>query len=815
MWNRKLRNTSLAFMSMLSFSAARVCEALAQEAMPWENNQASSPSHPAKNAAGVVLKGTAIIRGNVVDGNTGQNLPGAKITATLTSMRNAPVRAASGAAGQFELRELPSGIYTITVSCVGYAAQNLANVKITAAETKALEIALLYTGILSDSKEVIASRNTEAFFETISASRRAESGFSAPASVNFVEAEQIQSRPALTPADQVQGLPGVDFSKHGLHQSNLVVRGFNNVFSGALLSLVDNRLTHVPALRYNASYFMSINHDDIERIEIVSGPGSALYGPNAANGVMQIITKSPFGSEGTSMSLGGGGRRLRIGSLRHAASFNNRFGYKISAQYYAGDDWEYHDPAEPDSFGRGGQKVASPGRDFRVQKFSADARVDIRPAENFTAVFSAGFSKNSGIDLTGIGAAQVKDWSYTYYQGRLYYKNLFAQAYLNRSDAGETFILRTGDPLGDKSRLFAAQAQHSFDIANRQRFTYGFDLLRTRPETAATINGRGDINETGAFLQSETSLGQKARLVLIGRYDEHNHLEKATFSPRGALILKPAQNHHLRFSYNRAFTTPSLQALLEAALPQQLAAVTGELRKLNPATGGFDLTAGVTAVQPLKPTITNSFEIGYKGLLAGKLFFAADLYRSRLQDFVGPLKVETPKVLVNAAPLPLGAIRPNEAANNTEVMITYRNFGNISLDGVEVSLNYYAGPKWILGANYSFVSEDLFKNVDGIGNIALNAPKHKIGMSLRHLNTRAGLEAQVRARYVGAFPVESGVYIGAIRNYTVVDLHVDYRFHRSTKLSLAAQNLLNKKHREIIGAPEIGRLLILRLTQSF
>ncbi len=908
-----------------------------------DGNKASPSPSTSKN----VVKGAAVIRGTVVDGESQQRLPGASIVATPVTIGAAPIRTVSDETGQFEFDALRAGRYSIVVSCVGYAEQKFSNVRASAGETNVLEIALTYSGLLSNDKNVAASRSTEAFFDVVSVSRRAESGFNAPASVNFIGIDQVQSRPGLTAVDHLQGMPAVDFIRHGLHQSNIVVRGFNNVFSGAMLSLVDNRISHAPALRYNAHYFMPITNDDIERIEIVSGPGSALYGPNTANGLMQILTKSPFGSEGTTVSIGGGGRSLRLGSFRHAASFGNRAGYKISTQYYEGRDWEYRDPAEPDSFRLAGQKVASPGRDFQVKKLSADARMDFHLAKDFTAIFSAGFSKNSGIDLTGIGASQVKDWAYTYCQGRLYYKNFYAQAFLNHSDAGKTFMLRTGDPIVDKSRLVVAQIQHGFALGNRQRFTYGVEVLRTRPETGETINGRNEesdeIKETGAFLQSETALGAKTSLILIGRFDKHNHLAAMTFSPRAALLLKPAANHNLRFSYNRAFSTPStsnlfldilsasipsplphpfpytllairgqgvpsksgltfrrgddgrplmmspfapqagyipatvnavwpvlrqilidgsageIQELLMPTLPQQLeAAVRGDLRKLNLVTGAFDLIRDVADVDPLQPTLTSSFEIGYKGLLANKLLFSADLYHSRIQNFVGPLKVETPNVFVNpqqlaaalqptaaaittvlmgqgmpadaaqkqaaaivaglvtaAARLPIGVISPNEVANDTDVILTYRNFGDISVNGVDINLNYYVTPAWIAGANYSLISDDFFSLGDGIGNIALNAPSNKMGLSLRHVDARRGIDAQLRGRYVDGFPVESGVYSGEVKNYAVVDLNVDYRFYRQTRLALLAQNILNNRHREIAGAPEIGRLLIMRLIQSF
>ncbi|MEK7729579.1 MAG: TonB-dependent receptor, partial [candidate division KSB1 bacterium] len=790
-------------------------------------------------------------------------------------------------------------------------------------------------------------RSTEPFFDNVTASRRAESAFHASAEVAFVEADQIATRPALTPTEHLKALPAVDFVSSGLNQSNVVLRGFNNVFSGALLFLADYRPAGVPSLRYNAFHHLPLANEDVERIEMVSGAASALYGPNSANGLMHVITKSPFGSEGTTITFGGGERSLLLGSLRHAGSFKQRVGYKISMQYYRGNDWEYRDAAEPDSFRTASGVVPSPGRDFQAEKLGGEARVDLRLAEDFTAIFSGGFNRQNNIELTGLGAVQAKDWTYSYVQGRFSYKNVFAQAYLNRSDAGNTFILRTGAPIIDRSRLLGAQVQHGFALGARQRFTYGLDFLRTLPNTEGTITGRyekeDDTNEVGAFLQSETALFSKLDLIMAGRVDEHSHLNEPTISPRAALLFKPSARQNFRLTYNRAFSTPTtnnlfldllsatvpsplpppfprtllairaqgvpsrtgftfqreasgrplmrsqlapgagyvpanvntvwpalrqiliggspaeLRALLNATLPQQFAAeVRGDFRALNPTTGKFDLVADVFDVAPMEPTITNTFEIGYKVMLGSKLFFTSSLYHSRFQDFIGPLKVETPNVfadpaqlyaalqpaagaitnallaaglpneaaqsqaraivnglVASAAQLPLGVITPSEIANDTDVILTYRNFGDISLIGADLNLTYYATAHWIFNGNYSYMSRDLFSNVEGISDIALNSPRHKIGGSVRYRDFKRGLETQLRVRYVDRFPVRSGVYLGTSEAFWVADANADYQFAPRTKLTITAQNLFDRQHVEIVGAPALGRLGIVRITQSF
>lgn len=280
---------------------------------------------------------TATLKGTVTDAESKEKLPGASVAVTSTGL--APTGAAADASGNFEVPNLPAGTYTITVSFIGYERKVLTNVTLAAGETKTVDIAVEPSGI---------SLNPV----VISASRRQEKALEAPAAVSVLEATQIRGRATTSPTDYLRGLPAVDISSNGISQSNVTVRGFNNIFSGSLLSLVDNRYANVPSLRLNAYNFIPTTSEDISRIEVVSGPGSALYGPNSASGVMHIITRSPFESQGTTLSIGGGGRdfvnlsqrepqggrNIYLTALRHAGLLGHNVGYKISAQYYKGHD---------------------------------------------------------------------------------------------------------------------------------------------------------------------------------------------------------------------------------------------------------------------------------------------------------------------------------------------------------------------------------------------------------------------------------------------------------------------------------------------
>ncbi len=395
----------------------------------------------------------------------------------------------------------------------------------------------------------------------------------------------MQRRPALTMIDHVRSLSGVDVASNGLVQSSMVVRGFNSLFSANLLVLTDNRYANVPSLRVNSYNLIPISNDDVARLEVVSGPGSALYGPNCANGVLHIITRSPFESAGTIISVSGGGRdflnvsqrgpgggsNVYSAALRHAGVLNEKIGYKISAQYNRGQDWQSYLPIDvaPRKLVFGYQtatgKVTQGDSvfnqpDFNVEKIAGEGRVDFRFNPNTNLIVNAGVNRIDQIDLTTVGTFQVKEWTYSYAQARFTYKNLFVQGFVNASDAGETFGLRTGNFTLDNSKLFVGQVQHSYAFGNRQRFTYGLDAQLTRPDTKSTIHGRNEdedsIDEIGVYLQSETQISSKLEAVTALRYDRHNHLEPQ-YSPRAALVFKPRPEHNFRATYNRAFRTPT------------------------------------------------------------------------------------------------------------------------------------------------------------------------------------------------------------------------------------------------------------------
>jgi iron complex outermembrane receptor protein len=469
--------------------------------------------------------------------------------------------ATSGEDGTYRLVNLAAGTYSVVVTRLGYTVKRVDGVRVEGSGAVTADVAMSEIGV--ELNPVVTT-----------ASRKAEKALDAPASVAVVELREIQERPSLTVADHLKTLAGVDINQGGIAQSNIVARGFNNAFSGSILTLQDYRFAAVPSLRVNVPLLFSGTNEDIERIEVLLGPASALYGPNSANGVLHVITKSPFTSQGTTLTLDGGERSLLRASLRHAALATPKVGYKVSGEYFTANDFEFKDLGEPDVYppqapaGRRGQPVT---RDFNVSRFAGEGRMDIRPSENTELVTNYGFTRIlNALEYTGAnGTAQAHDWTFQTIQQRVRSGRLFAQAFLNVNNAGNedslsttgTFLLRSGQPIVDHSRVFAAQLQHGFAIGKRQDFVYGADYIYTNPRTGGTINGRNEdddnVQEIGGYVQSTTNLSKMFDLIGALRIDKNDRIDGTQVSPRAALVFKPTSTQNFRFTFNRAFNTPA------------------------------------------------------------------------------------------------------------------------------------------------------------------------------------------------------------------------------------------------------------------
>ncbi|MDT8435626.1 MAG: TonB-dependent receptor [Gemmatimonadota bacterium] len=618
--------------------------------------------------AGAAQEGA--LAGTVTDASRGIGL--STVEVEVLDGERVVAAALSGGGGAYRITGVPAGTWEVRFTLAGWSVERVPGVTIRSGETTSLNA-------------VLSERSFNLNPITVTTSKRVEKALDAPAAVEVVTTEDVRERPTITISDHVKEKAGVDVITAGLQQSYTVVRGFNNIFSGQTLTLTDNRIARVPSLRANVTHLQPTTNLDIDRVEVVLGPGSALYGPNAANGVIHYITNSPIDRPGISLSVAGGIRQqdgfetavnLPVSGPtaiptdgsdeevwqtegRIAYKVSDEFGVKLSGQYFTGEDYRFTDreeaiqrdlatactalgfdatqapclnftgdlPRTPlggltaESQQQLETRVANVagGRDLDLERWALDLRADWRPTEDWDIVLSGGrtMAENS-VDLTGIGAGQVQDWALWYGQARASYKDLFGQVFFNKSDNDETFLLRAGRPLVDKSSLFVAQLQHQYSVADGHDLIYGLDYLRTVPKSEGTINGRheddDEVDEFGGYVQYDGHLTDQWNLVLAARLDDHSRLDDLVFSPRAAIVFKPTPERSIRASYNRAFSTPTtLNLFLDISaqpIPLPGTPFRYDVRAQGPTEDGFTFArdgAGFpTHLSPFAPLIGQS-----------------------------------------------------------------------------------------------------------------------------------------------------------------------------------------------------------------
>jgi outer membrane receptor for ferrienterochelin and colicins len=907
---------------------------------------------------------TGSVSGRVIDGD--DLLPLAGATIQIQNNSGAMVTgAATDVDGRYTITGLNAGGYTAVASFVGYSVQEV-SIQVAAGQTATADFALS-VGITLNMVVVTSGRQPEKVLD-------------APASISVLTAEDVAGDIGTSSIEALRTTTGVDMAQTGIDRREVVLRGFNNAFSGATYVLTDYRQAAAPSLGVNIFSIMPNINIDVDRVEVVRGPGSALYGPGVDSGVIHFITKGPFEHPGTTVSVSGGERSYMGIQFRHAGVASPKFGYKLTGTYGQADDWAM-DPNNAEDAVQLAGDVTDRNNDF--EKFNINANLEFRPRDGTSIIANFGTSALTSTVLSGIGTLQADGFGYRYGQVRLQSGNLFAQAYVNQNDAGKSFVYDQDfngdgvpDPVTDNGVQINFQTQYDYQMSRNQSFILGADADLTRPDTEGTILGRNEdndsINEYGVYLQSQTALTPKFDAVLALRGDYNDVQEAATLSPRAALVFKPDNNNSFRVTYNRAFSSPGTNSnfldivastspliargrgsaagfnwernssylglgaitdlvatsLLPTSLGQpspvgadlgemyglvyaglaamptaNIAAIlnaqgipidvatTGQLvQLLSPQAGtqvsGFtpgimailNLTTGAPGalpddlanIKPLEQTTTQTFEVGYKGFIANKLSFTVDAYYTQKENFVGPLLLETPLVLVPnlgndlsvalaagiqgnptlagalgsfglspAAvaglvvalaepdfPSAVGIVQPGE--NNPgpgtapELMLTYRNFGKLSYAGVDVSFDYFHNNQLSFFGNVSWVSDDFFDSSELEEDnpdlaLALNATtlKGRIGAKYR---ADSGLSANVAVRVTDGFPIRSGPYVGDLPAFTMVDIGMSYDLNANVPgltVGVGVNNALNEEHREFIGAPLLGRMVIGRLTYSF
>ncbi len=594
---------------------------------------------------------------------------GRPLSGVVVAVQGLGLSVATDATGRYVLSRVPAGQQLLQFRRIGFAAREVT--VIVTAGTPATADAVLDPQPIDLGTVVVEG-----------VSRAPERMIDAPAAVDAV-------RPATAEPLSITGqvplalarVPGLDVTQSGMNDFNVNARGFNTMLTRKMLVLQDGRDLATALVIRQTWGALAEPLEDLGRIEVIRGPGSALYGANAYNGVINITTPPARDVVGTKLTLGGGELGTARADLRHAGvSLNGRLGVRVNLGYTRSDDWtrsrtakdgsdwkeEYAPTAATPPTSPGPERVALNGQTTDA----ATGRALGTPDPLVTVYGSARvdyYAANRSIVTLEGGAAQEENPVFTIGSGRNQARRLVRPWARLAWDAGgsgvsawysgfslpEMVRLASGEPVYTSEAAFHLEGRTSQSFAREAgRLVVGASVQDNEVNSKGTILGLAYDDRSdqyyGAFAQLEYRVGL-VRVIGAVRWDDAN-LYAPQLSPKAAFVFTPTKNHALRVSVNRAFLTPSLPTLFAASAAgtgvQNLSAIEAQLRadpSVGPALAAvpngtlFTNSAAVPESSlgnpVLAPQTVTSYEAGYKGQIGWRAFITLDAYAARIENF--------------------------------------------------------------------------------------------------------------------------------------------------------------------------------------
>ena len=588
-----------------------------------------------------------------------------------------------------------------------------------------------------------------------SVSKKAQSLSSSAAAV-FVITNQDMKRSGVTNIpDALRMVPGVHVASIDSNKWAVTCRGFNGRFADKLLVLIDGRQVYTPTFSGVYWEVKDVMLDDIDRIEVIRGPGATLWGANAVNGVINIISKSADKTLGGLVNIGGGTHERSFAEGRYGMAISENTSMRVYGKYFDRDEYEFTtgDNAGDkwDMLRSGFQLNSLVGNEDKfslhgdIYTGDIDQTFDL-PSLSAPYLNTAEDSGNvSGGNLTG-------RWERTLGEN----SSFSIQAYYDYTKREEALEHETRDS-------FNLDFQHRFALGGRHDIVWGLRYYYTTDDFTLheTINleppSRSD-DLYSAFLQDEIMLIPKKLWLTLGSKFEHNNYSGYEIQPSARLLWSPRPEHKIWAAISRAVKTPSRAdsdiSIIVSVIPPATA-------QNNPSP--YPLAITFSGSPDYDSEEMMAYELGYRFLPVPSLSLDFAAYYNDYNDL---RDVEYDSM--DTSNLPAYLELPARFVN--------KNSGHTY--GAELAASWQALKQSKLHLAYSFH----YNEIDN------SSPKHQI--SLRsETNITANLDLDVWLRYVDKVTVVSLNY--DVDDYITLDVRLAWRPADNLELSLVGQNLLD------------------------
>ena len=565
-------------------------------------------------------------------------------------------------------------------------------------------------------------------------------------------------------------VPGVNVARIDSNKWAISARGFNGRFSAKLLVLIDGRSVYTPTF---SGVYWEVNDvllEDVERIEVIRGPGATLWGANAVNGVINIITKHTKDTQGGILSAGTGDFEKVITSARYGGSFGENSHWRIYAKNQERDEFKFttgEDANDDWKITQAGFRIDSKLNSKNDFTFQGDIyQGDINQEFYLVDLTQSSFMDTFLLETDVSGGNILSRWQHTLSST----SNFDLQVYYDTTKRTEDFI-------GEERHNIDIDFQHSFAAGKRNEIIWGLRYRYTEDDytnssviTMDPTSERDSLYST--FVQDEISFFQDRVRLTLGSKFEHNEYSGYEIQPSARLLWAINPTNKVWGAVSRAVRTPS-----RAERGASFSYAAYDLSALGMGPPGIPLVVTAFGNEEFDSEELIAYELGYRFVPARDFSVDLTLFYNEYENH-RTAEIETP--YFTGTSLQQDTTLINDAFGETY--------------GGELAIAYKPSDFFKCDLAYSFLESNFnYENVGGF-------PQHQV--SLRgQFNLSKTLELDVWFRYVDeadATYILSEDYMYEIDSYLTMDLRLGWKITPRIELSLVGQNLLDKSHVEFV-----------------
>ena len=609
--------------------------------------------------------------------------------------------------------------------------------------------------------------------QVTSVSKRTQKVADAAAAIFVITQEDIRRSGATSIPEALRLVPGLEVARIDQNKWAIGSRGFNGRFDNKLLVLIDGRSVYTPLFSGVYWNVEDVMLEDVDRIEVIRGPGATLWGANAVDGVINVITRKAKATQSAVVTAGGGTEERAAGGVRYGGKLGDNTYYRAYTKYF---DWG------PSVYPSG--MTAHDGWDslrggFRADWTPAGANSLTLQGDVYrtrfdetltTASLSAPYSNTFPNDGQYTGGNILGRWNHTSERS-----SMSLQMYYDNTTISDHSLF------GDHQNILDIDFQHEFHVGDSQQFVWGlgYRSIHDKNNPSFTVSlqpNQVTLNQFSTFLQDEISLVDNRLQITLGSKFERNEFTGFEIEPNARLLWNLTPNQSIWTAVSRAVRTPALTEeglrLNSQVIPPGTPA--------NPTP--FPAVVAVFGSHQFNSEDLLAYELGYRVQVTSTLSLDVATFYNNYSN----LRTAEPGApFVEGSPAPTDIVIPFVAGNKMSGG-TY---------GVELFADWKVVPKWRLVGSYSYLQMDIHKNADSQDP----TPDLPNGSSPRHqwyLRSSVDLpkhfEQDTTLRFVDQLPSLN------VPSYYSLDAHLGWRPVSRLELSIGGQNLLNNWHFEFM-----------------